>query len=94
MVCPDLQGLLLPVQQPDSVVLLVLQQADLPDASLLPLASIMIKSVQLALAATHACTNLSLNGARPTHNQEHLDSELKPAGKVLSRERGSKLTSR
>jgi hypothetical protein len=53
VICPDLQSLLLPVQQPDSVVLLVLQQPDLPDASLFPLASIMIKSVQLALAATH-----------------------------------------
>ena len=37
VVCPDLEGLLLAHEQPDLVILLVLEQLDLPHPALLPL---------------------------------------------------------
>ncbi len=53
MVGPDFEGFLLSMKQPDPLVLFVLQQPDLPHPSLLPFTSPVVKSVQLALAATN-----------------------------------------
>ena len=52
MVGSDLESLLLSMEQPDALILLVLQQPDLTNPSLLPLSRTMIKAIQLALAAS------------------------------------------
>lgn len=55
----DLEGLLLAHQQPDLSGVIALQQPDLANAALLPLARIVIKAVQLALTAEGARLVLS-----------------------------------
>lgn len=47
----DLQCLLLPHEQPDALVLLVFQQANPANTSLLPLSRIVVKAVEFAFAA-------------------------------------------
>lgn len=54
----DFEGFLLAHKQPDLPSVLALQQPDLANAALLPLARIVIKAVQLALTADrcNACS--------------------------------------
>ena len=51
MVGSNLERLLLPHQQPDLLVLLVLQELDLANAPLLPLVVLCVEAVELALTA-------------------------------------------
>ncbi len=62
VICPDLQGLLLPHQQPDTLSLFVFQQFDLTSAPFFPFPRFIVKSVQLAFPRgettdNQTCTN-------------------------------------
>ena len=54
VVSADLQGLLLPHEQTDALVLLMLQKSNLAYTSLLPFSRIAVKPIELAFAAKQA----------------------------------------
>lgn len=68
----NLESLLLAHEQPDLSGFLALQQPDLPNAALLPFARVIVKAVQLALAASTCTAHFRLKGELlvPQHVEE------------------------
>ena len=53
MIGPDLQSLLLPHEQANTLVFFVLQEAHSADSSLFPLTRVIVETIELAFAAKH-----------------------------------------